>query len=113
MKFFEKFFAPKPAPEKTKEQQVTEKVKRVLALEQRIREVQENVAMFGSAPADHSLLTNLHEQIETLNKEIVALGGSPVQQAKEKMPWGNQEPKPATREEEFQDDETRGEEQPA
>jgi flagellar biosynthesis chaperone FliJ len=65
-------------PEQITEKEITEKIRQVLALERRIKEVKENVEAFGSAPADATLLHNLQEQIDTLNQEIKALGGQPV-----------------------------------
>ncbi len=63
--------------EEAKEQELgnqTEAKKRqITMLEGRIKEVQENVRMFGSAPADHSLIRGLEEQIATLRKEVAEL----------------------------------------
>ena len=61
-------------------------------LEKRMEEVEENVRMFGSAPADNTLLSNLQERIDKLNKKLVALGGKPI-----KREGGDRGPVPTAR----------------
>lgn len=61
-----------------RESQTIAKKREILALETRIREVKRNVEIFGWAPADTTLINNLEERMKTLNREIKALGGSPV-----------------------------------
>jgi len=61
------------AAEQRLRNQVEAKRRQIAMLEGRIKEVQENVRMFGSAPADHSLLLNLEEQIAKLREEIAEL----------------------------------------
>jgi hypothetical protein len=69
---------PKPTPEQERENQRVEIVRKILMLDARIKEVEKNVRMFGSAPADNALLSNLQKSIDELNERLVALGGKPI-----------------------------------
>jgi len=55
------------------ENQIEAKKRQISMLEGRIKEVQENVRIFGSAPADNSLLSDLQEQIVNLEREIAEM----------------------------------------
>lgn len=83
---------PKLTPEQEQENQRVATAREILMLEKRMEEVEENVRMFGSAPADNTLLSNLQERIDKLNKKLVALGGKPI-----KREGGDRGPVPTAR----------------
>lgn len=68
----------KPTPEQELENQRVAIVREILMLGKRTEEVEGNVKMFGSAPADNNLLSNLQEKIDKLNERLVALGGKSI-----------------------------------
>jgi len=69
---------PKLTPEQEQENQRVAIVRKILTLDAIIKEVEKNVRIFGSVPADNTLLNNLQESIDELNEKLVALGGKPI-----------------------------------